>query len=269
MGKIPSFQFYPGDWLKDPALRSVSLAGRGLWMDILCLMFEAVPRGHLVLNGKPVSVEQLARMVGSTAEEVIRFMDELINVGAASVTDQGCLYSRRMVRDEEIRGIRRKCGSMGGNPNLVNQNDSCLTKNQPSDKPKREQPPNQNSTPSSSSSSSTSKQKLPLTPRGEQFEEFWKEYPKKLYRGEVEKNWEKLRVTEEIFTDIMVGLKRAKKSYSWTKDSGQFIPNAARWLRAKGWKDEYPRTIIDSRTGIEKINPVYREEYEKDKTQRS
>lgn len=28
--KLPSFQFYPGDWMKDPSLRSVSLEARGL-----------------------------------------------------------------------------------------------------------------------------------------------------------------------------------------------------------------------------------------------
>ncbi len=43
--KLPSFQFYPGDWMKDPALRSVSLEARGLWMDMLCLLFESVRRG--------------------------------------------------------------------------------------------------------------------------------------------------------------------------------------------------------------------------------
>lgn len=261
MSKIPSFQFYPGDWLKDPALRSVSLSGRGLWMDMICLMFEATPRGYLTLNGRSVSVEQLARMVGSTAEEVSRSLGELTDSGVASITDAGVIYSRRMVRDEEIRGIRRKCGSMGGNPNLVNQNRFYLTKNQPSDQAKPKQPPNQNSPPSSSSSSSTSKQS-PLTPQGERFEEFWKEYPKKLYRGEAEKVWERFKVTTELFAEIMAGLNRAKKSPNWTKEGGEYIPNAARWLRAKGWRDEYPRTIVDPRTGIKKINPVYRDEVE-------
>jgi hypothetical protein len=44
--KLPSFQFYPGDWMKDPALRSVSLEARGLWIDMLCLLFESGRRGY-------------------------------------------------------------------------------------------------------------------------------------------------------------------------------------------------------------------------------
>jgi len=31
--KRPAFQFYPGDWRRDTALQSVSLAARGLWIE--------------------------------------------------------------------------------------------------------------------------------------------------------------------------------------------------------------------------------------------
>jgi hypothetical protein len=154
--KLPAFQFYPGDWMKDPALRSMSLSARGLWMDMLCIMFEAQPRGFLILNGKPALVEQLARMVGSTAGEVSCLVGELTDAGVVSANSQGCLYSRRMVRDDEIRGIRRACGKKGGNPNLVNQNDVCLTERQAKVQPKPPGGVNQKSTPSSSSSSSSS-----------------------------------------------------------------------------------------------------------------
>ena len=47
--KRPSFQFYPGDWLRDPALRACSLAARGLWADVLCYMHQGAPYGHLAL----------------------------------------------------------------------------------------------------------------------------------------------------------------------------------------------------------------------------
>jgi hypothetical protein len=60
--KLPSFQSYPSDWMKDPGLRSVSLEARGLWIDILCLIFESGRRGYLQhATGKAVSGEQLPR----------------------------------------------------------------------------------------------------------------------------------------------------------------------------------------------------------------
>jgi regulatory protein YycI of two-component signal transduction system YycFG len=66
-----------------------------------------------------------------------------------------------------------------------------------------------------------------------------------------------LEVTNELFQEIMSGLKLAKRSPRWTKESGQFVPNASRWLKAKGWLDVYPRTVVNER-GIQVLNPVYR-----------
>ena len=54
--KLPSFQFYPGDWMKDPGLRSVSLEARGLWIDMLCLLFESGRRA--TSNTRPANRSQ-------------------------------------------------------------------------------------------------------------------------------------------------------------------------------------------------------------------
>ncbi|KIO75259.1 hypothetical protein TH53_21855, partial [Pedobacter lusitanus] len=124
MSKKPSMQFYPGDWMKDPELRSVSIAARGLWMDMLCLMFESRERGFLLINGKAPSEVQLARMVGCTGEDLNHCLDELKDAGVLSHNGTNVLFSRRMVRDAEISNKRAKCGKMGGNPNLLNQNAS-------------------------------------------------------------------------------------------------------------------------------------------------
>lgn len=112
--KRPSLQFYVGDWMKDPALRAVSFAARGLWMDLLCLMFESPERGCLKhANGRPVTPEQLARMTGGTIDEVRALLQELDDCGVYSVRDDGVIFSRRMVRDEELRAKRAECGGLG------------------------------------------------------------------------------------------------------------------------------------------------------------
>jgi len=51
--KQPWLKFFPSDWRADPALRMCSLAARGLWIEMLCLMHEARPHGSLLVNGKP------------------------------------------------------------------------------------------------------------------------------------------------------------------------------------------------------------------------
>lgn len=152
MHKLPAFQFYPADWRKDPSVQALSFFDRGVWFEILCLMHESEQRGKLLLNGKPMPDEALARLLGLDKQILTKTISVLLDYGVASRDEQGALINRRMVRDENLRQIRIESGKKGGNPNLVNQN-STKTKNQV----------NQNSTPSSSSSSSTSNTKEKTT----------------------------------------------------------------------------------------------------------
>ncbi len=127
--KLPSWQFYPGDWMKDTDLRSVSSGARGLWIDMLCLMHESGRRGYLQVNGRPASLEQIARMTGNSTEEATRYLQELETSGVFSRTKDGidgdgCIYSRRMVRDEANKKVWRENGRKGGNPKYKNPADS-------------------------------------------------------------------------------------------------------------------------------------------------
>ena len=112
-------QFYTGDWMKDPNLRSVSLASKGLWMDMLCLMHESDRRGYLQRNGKPITQDQLARMAGCSSEEVSQCLEELESSGVFSRTKNGIIFSRRMKKDEEKRRKAIEYGRLGGNPALT------------------------------------------------------------------------------------------------------------------------------------------------------
>lgn len=97
----PWMKFYPRDWRGDQALRAVSLTARGLWIECLCLMHEAEPRGHLLLNGKKVAVDTLARMVGASSDEVSAAMLELQSAGVFTLAKNGVVTSRRMIQDEK------------------------------------------------------------------------------------------------------------------------------------------------------------------------
>jgi hypothetical protein len=116
--KRPAFMFYPADWRKDPGLRVCSIAARGLWIDMLALMHEGEPYGHLVVNGEPVSEAEIARLVGEPLSVVRRLLAELEARNVFSRTDSGVIYSRRMIRDEHIRDVRAAAGKLGGNPSL-------------------------------------------------------------------------------------------------------------------------------------------------------
>lgn len=104
----PWMKFYPRDWRGDQALRMVSLAARGLWIECLAVMHEATPYGHLVVNGRPVGDDALARMVGASGDEVRTLLSELREAGVCDVTGAGVIFSRRMVRDQERAAKGRK-----------------------------------------------------------------------------------------------------------------------------------------------------------------
>ena len=104
----PWLKFYPRDWRGDQALRAVSVAARGLWMEMLCIMHEASPYGHLILAGRAVSNDVLARVAGLGAEECGALIAELESAGVLSRTRKGVIYSRRMVKDHSRSEKGRK-----------------------------------------------------------------------------------------------------------------------------------------------------------------
>ena len=165
--KRPSFQFYPGDWLRDTALRSCSLPARGAWMDMLCLMHEGYPYGFLKVGTKVILPDNLARMIGATLPETEGYLRELEDAGVFSRDGSGCIYSRRMVKDEELRCKRANGGHLGGNPNLV-RGDENTDKDNPKVGVKVNlkvgSEDNQIPTPSSSSSTSSSPTKDTASP---------------------------------------------------------------------------------------------------------
>lgn len=111
---LPHIQFYPGDWRKEVGIQSLSYYHRGIWFELLLLMHGSEERGKLVLNGRPMSLSGLARLLGITEGEAKDAIDVLIASGVASRQQNGTIFNRRMVREEELRQKRREAGSIGG-----------------------------------------------------------------------------------------------------------------------------------------------------------
>lgn len=117
--KHPAFQFYPGDWLKDTALRCCSPAARGVWMDLICMMYEAPRRGVLrVKNGEKFCKISLKTLANSISGCTVKMIEELIANGVVRVARKdGALYSKRLIRDELHRRHRADSGQKGGKAN--------------------------------------------------------------------------------------------------------------------------------------------------------
>lgn len=70
------------------------------------------------------------------------------------------------------------------------------------------------------------------------FLDFWKEYPKKVGKGDAFKKWKKAKLTNTDKTDIMNALNWQKKSDRWRNDYGRFIPNPSTYISQRRWEDE-------------------------------
>jgi hypothetical protein len=119
---LPYMPFYVGDWLKCPEVRALPPDYRGLWFDLLCYMWESTERGVMVTpNGRPYTDSEIIRMVGLDNQNSGNWLTSLLTEGVCSRRDDGAIFSKRMVRDEKTRQIRRETGAKGGNPTLLDK----------------------------------------------------------------------------------------------------------------------------------------------------
>ena len=72
----------------------------------------------------------------------------------------------------------------------------------------------------------------------EQFEEFYKNYPKKVKKQDVKKWFKKNKPSSELFSSMMSSLEQFRGSKDWLKEKGQFIPYPSTWLNQRRWEDE-------------------------------
>jgi hypothetical protein len=131
---LPAMPFYTGDWFKAGDVRSLTVEQRGIWIDMLFFMWESNERGVLVdASGKPFTTEELGRMVGMSEDLLKQNLKQMESKKIFSLRDlDGAIFCRRMIKDAQIRAIRKEVGQIGGNQNkiknLLKQNDKQTDK---------------------------------------------------------------------------------------------------------------------------------------------
>ena len=121
MTKKPWFKFYPTDWRDDEALRMCSIAARGLWLEMLCIMDRAQPRGFLLVKDKRPSIPQIATMAGITAQECAPLLKELEENGVFERRLDGTLFSRKMASEGAMQAVGRKNAEKRWDPDLIDE----------------------------------------------------------------------------------------------------------------------------------------------------
>ena len=81
---------------------------------------------------------------------------------------------------------------------------------------------------------------------------FWKAYPKKVGKASAEKAFKKVTVSVDVLTEA---IEKQKKSASWQRDGGQYIPYPATWLNGKRWEDEVDMGRMNGRVHLDISDP--------------
>jgi len=232
VGKLPSFQFYPGDWLKDPQLRMAASSSRGIWIDLICAMWEAPERG--VIEGTPA---QFCKLVGCSADEFSLFLSEtkslrFANVQELSADPQGAIRveCRRVLREEKQRRewAKQKSRQRGYTESGPKSAD-C--------------PPNVREVSTdcpASPSSSPSSSKISKSELEDWYDrEFLPRYPaprREAQRLSALAELRKLKPSREKFAQIIAGVERWSRSPEWTKDGGEFALGPGKFLKGRHYE---------------------------------
>lgn len=109
MGKMPAFQLYPGDWLRD-AVAGCSLEAQGLWLRMMFLMHDSERYGYLVMNGSAIPSESIARRCGCTLAQYETLLAELDAAGVTRRTKEGVIFCLDLVEAAQSRAqaVERK-----------------------------------------------------------------------------------------------------------------------------------------------------------------
>ena len=228
--KMPFIKFYVRDWMGDPQLRMCSIAARGLWFEMICLMHGAKRCGFLETQaGKPLTDDETSRLTGTFKGDLYTLKQELLDHGVPSVEENtGIWYCRRMVKEEQKRNKCSLAGKAGGgNPALHHDTSS-------EDTDTRNQKPDTRNHISIKETFKGDLYRSSSTDDG--FERFWSSYPRKIGKQAAKNAWRKAKGKPKV--DIIIEVvNQQKQTEQWQKDNGQFIPHPATWINQGRWDD--------------------------------
>ena len=104
--KYPAMPFDTRDWLCCPELKVLAPDARGLWMDMLCYMWESPEKGVMVNpSGKPYTQAEIVALIGSDAQGSTAWLSKLIQAGVCGVREDGAIISRRICSSPILAAI--------------------------------------------------------------------------------------------------------------------------------------------------------------------
>jgi hypothetical protein len=247
----PWMKFYTSDWRADPRLKMCSAAARGVWIEMICLMHEATPYGHLLIHGQSPNEAQLASLTGIPSADLPDMIAELERMGVFSRTREGVVYSRKLVRMASTSAKARKNGKLGGNPTLGKERGNQPPLNLDLKGDVKAQKPE----------ARYQKEEVGK-PTSWRFDEFWAAWPNKVSKQAAEDAWRKLSENDraDAFLSVPTWFP------AWREQHPQASPlHAATYLNKRRWLDQFqpketaygkPTNRRDATQGTQRPDPA-------------
>lgn len=199
-------------------LLNYGLEGYGLYWYCIELIVNKVSKDNITFELKH-DARVIARNTGSTPQKVEEMMKHFVDLGLFEST-QGIVTCMKVAKRLSASATSNQ--TMRAIIHNINQNnnlqlESCYRHDAVMKEEKRIEEKNISSL--------------------EEFDIFYKAYPKKKSRGDAEKAWKSINPN---LNDVLTALEWQTKTHDWIKDNGQFIPYPASYIRARGWEDEKP-----------------------------
>jgi hypothetical protein len=237
----PWMKFHPRDWQADEGLAFCSIGARGLWVELMCIMHQTQPYGHLLVKGKQPTDKQLSILLRVPLIDLTKLMEELEENEVFSRTNDGTIFSRRMVRDE---GVHEQAARYGHKGQLVKARKEKANKG-PSRVASR--PPS--STPSSlESESERESENPPVVPQGTKtrIPDDWEplEFGRDTQSRRIVDGWDEQRLASEAEA-FRAHHRTANSRYSdWQATWSTWVLNTEKFERPKP-RAAAPRSHID------------------------
>lgn len=230
MKKSPAFQFYPEDWLTDRDVIFMTPAQEGAYLRLICYCWIDND------NSIPDDDDQLSALcrIDKGALRVVKakFIQH--------PTKDGFLTHSRLQKEAEKQRVWREKSAKGGKASSKKRIEN-KRKNKGGSRvvqPKG----NTLSLSLSLDSSQLSKDNICA------FEEFWKEYPRKINKKKSETAY-KAALKGINHEQLINHTRKFAEAHKIAGTEKQFIPHATTWLNGKRWEDDL--SDITERNGIQ------------------
>jgi len=239
--RAPSFQFYPADWLSDPAVDALSFDEQGRYFRALCMTRMARTPGRAPEG-------QWREWMRYTADEWPEHRDRLSR--CFRVQPDGIWTQKRTLLDYREQRRRFLSAKEAGRLSGVARRARAVNGFGTETRTGGERIGNETPTPSSSSSSSPSIEETQHTcppsanghnPKAEWTEgfdvSFWPGYPRKVARKAALKAWLTVKPwSQERLDEVCAGLDRWRTYWTDHDTPADKIPHPATWLHQERWE---------------------------------